>query len=564
MWKDRIYQTLSKDDVEGYYVYDSDTAGGNYSYQYGDKRDHVLTVYYTEQTYTVEASIVAENADNEPGGTITPPSKTVNKGGDQTVTWTIDEGYEIVKVEVDGKDVVDLLDKNSYDFTNISANHTVKVTTRPIEYSVVFQRGESGKLEGSDYENSDWFWRLVDTVKSWILGEDKVASMNQYTYKFTIEDLNDGAALSAETVEAKITVDDYATLLGFYRDGDSSAAKYVDLQTAYETMRDEDATTITYVALYDKTPWVGSFRHNVMEDGNPDTAEGNALKDSVKGDGTHTFAWGNETAQYGTMTKNANGTYTYVLDNTKEAVRELNAGDTLTETFTFSYTDKDGDKATGSVTITIYGVDDYTVIYAPGDHGTWDAENYTTPRLFKGDPTPAAPDADAANMHEPGYTFAGWNPTRTDTVTGNVTYTAQWTANDDTKYTVEYYYQQMNGSYSKAGEDEREGTTGDTAKLTAEDQKPGEGLGVTGKNYALASRPGGWQGHRGRRQHGAEVYFKLQFTVTYQPGDHGTFSRTPTAAWILARRRLALPAAPTAAQSRLQLRRLEPGRLPRP
>lgn len=157
--EDRIYQTLSKDSVEGYYVYDSDTADGNYSYQYGDKRDHVLTVYYTEQTYTVEASIVAENADNEPGGTITPTRETVNKGGDQTVTWTIDEGYEIVKVEVDGKENNDLLDKNSYTFTDISANHTVKVTTRPIEYSVVFQRGESGKLEGSDYANSDWFWK---------------------------------------------------------------------------------------------------------------------------------------------------------------------------------------------------------------------------------------------------------------------------------------------------------------------------------------------------------------------------------------------------------------------
>ncbi|MEI3348501.1 MAG: InlB B-repeat-containing protein [Dysosmobacter sp.] len=200
--KDLVYQTLSKDDVEGYYVYDSDTADGNYSYQYGDERNHVLTVYYTEQTYTVEASIVAENADNEPGGTITPTRETVNKGGDQAVTWTIDEGYEIVKVEVDGSVVS--LDKNSYDFTNISANHTVKVTTRPIEYSVVFQRGESGKLEGSDYENSDWFWRLVDTVKSWILGEDQVASMNQYTYKFTIEDLNDGAALSAADIEARI------------------------------------------------------------------------------------------------------------------------------------------------------------------------------------------------------------------------------------------------------------------------------------------------------------------------------------------------------------------------
>lgn len=31
--KDLVYQTLSKGGVEGYYVYDSDTADGNYSYQ---------------------------------------------------------------------------------------------------------------------------------------------------------------------------------------------------------------------------------------------------------------------------------------------------------------------------------------------------------------------------------------------------------------------------------------------------------------------------------------------------------------------------------------------------
>ena len=521
--KDLVYQTLSKDGVEGYYVYDSDTAGGNYSYQYGDERNHVLTVYYTEQTYTVEASIVAENADND-GGTITPTRETVNKGDDQTVTWTIDEGYEIVKVEVDGSVVS--LDKNSYDFTNISANHTVKVTTRPIEYSVVFQRGESGKLEGNDYENSDWFWRLVDTVKSWILGEDKVPSMNQYTYKFTIEDLNDGAVLSAADIEAKITVDKHAELLGFYRDGDSSAAKYVDLETAYQTMLAEDATSITYVALYDKAPWVDSFRHNVTEDGKPSTAEGNALTGSVKGDGTNIFAWGNETAQYGAMTKNEDGTYRYVLDNTNEDVRDLNAGETLEETFTFSYTDKDGDKATGRVTITIQGVDDYTVKYAPGDHGTWDAENYTTPRLFKGDATPAAPDADAADMHEPGYTFAGWSPERTDTVTGNVTYTALWTANDDTKYTVKYYYQQLeDGSYPTEADDtaERTGTTGDTAKLTAADQKPVEGLGETGKTYAL-DRVVDNETIKGDGSTVLEVYFKLQFTVKYERGDHGTFS----------------------------------------
>lgn len=104
----------------------------------------MLTVYYTEQTYTVEASIVAENADNEPGGTITPTRETVNKGGDQAVTWTIDEGYEIVKVEVDGSVVS--LDKNSYDFYQHQCEPHGEGDDRPIEYSVVFQRGESGKL----------------------------------------------------------------------------------------------------------------------------------------------------------------------------------------------------------------------------------------------------------------------------------------------------------------------------------------------------------------------------------------------------------------------------------
>ena len=241
---------------------------------------------------------------------------------------------------------------------------------------------------------------------------------------------------------------------------------------------------------------------------------------------SNTFAWGNETALYGAMTKNEDGTYRYVLDNTNEDVRDLNAGDTLTETFTFSYTDKDGDKATGSVTITIHGVDDYTVIYAPGAHGTWDAEDYTTPRLFKDDATPAAPDADAADMHEPGYTLAGWSPERTDTVTGNVTYTALWTANDDTKYTVKYYYQQLeDGSYPTEADDtaERTGTTGDTAKLTAADQKPVEGLGETGKTYAL-DRVVDNETIKGDGSTVLEVYFKLQFTVKYERGDHGTFS----------------------------------------
>ena len=42
--------------------------------------------------------------------------------------------------------------------------------------------------------------------------------------------------------------------------------------------------------------------------------------------------------------------------------------------------------------------------------------------LKNGDPTPAAPDVNAAE----GYYFTGWEPTRAETVTGNATYTAKY------------------------------------------------------------------------------------------------------------------------------------------
>jgi hypothetical protein len=59
--------------------------------------------------------------------------------------------------------------------------------------------------------------------------------------------------------------------------------------------------------------------------------------------------------------------------------------------------------------------------------------------------TPAA-TVDTENEHADGYTFDRWSPSVAEKVTENVEYVAQWTANDDTPYTVEYYYQ-VNGEY---------------------------------------------------------------------------------------------------------------------
>ena len=62
----------------------------------------------------------------------------------------------------------------------------------------------------------------------------------------------------------------------------------------------------------------------------------------------------------------------------------------------------------------------FTVTFAPGSHGTFAA--VTHPDLVAGTTTPAPPVVTG----QTGWVFAGWSPALQDTVTGDVTYVAQW------------------------------------------------------------------------------------------------------------------------------------------
>jgi uncharacterized repeat protein (TIGR02543 family) len=69
--------------------------------------------------------------------------------------------------------------------------------------------------------------------------------------------------------------------------------------------------------------------------------------------------------------------------------------------------------------------DDITIIYAPGAHDTFDKKTYTG--LHLGDPTPAAPEVTG----DEDWVFIGWSPSISPTVTGSVTYVAQWEQKGD-------------------------------------------------------------------------------------------------------------------------------------
>ena len=65
---------------------------------------------------------------------------------------------------------------------------------------------------------------------------------------------------------------------------------------------------------------------------------------------------------YGSLVMNANGTYTYTLDNGNATVESLNASSpTLSETFTYTMTDTAGLTSTATLVVTIHGADDLPV-----------------------------------------------------------------------------------------------------------------------------------------------------------------------------------------------------------
>ncbi len=129
-------------------------------------------------------------------------------------------------------------------------------------------------------------------------------------------------------------------------------------------------------------------------------------------------------------------------------------------------------KADGSLVIRCnYGRVTHNVTFQPGtEDAVTDMPTPQTEAVKHG----AAVTAPVNEPLREGYQFAGWYNGETawnfaDPITGDVVLTAHWTANTNTKYTVEHYLQKVDGSgYDRHSQvDTRyDGTTGQTVDVT--------------------------------------------------------------------------------------------------
>ncbi|MCZ4305055.1 VCBS domain-containing protein, partial [Zoogloeaceae bacterium G21618-S1] len=114
------------------------------------------------------------------------------------------------------------------------------------------------------------------------------------------------------------------------------------------------------IQITDSVPVAVNDTNSIFEDASPNTVSGSVLtNDTVGADANATpITAASPTLAYGTLVLNADGSYTYTLDNTNPTVNALNTGDTLTDSYTYTLTDGDGTSTTATLEITINGSND--------------------------------------------------------------------------------------------------------------------------------------------------------------------------------------------------------------
>ena len=124
-----------------------------------------------------------------------------------------------------------------------------------------------------------------------------------------------------------------------------------------------NTVTITINGLND-APTVDSAATSILEDQDHTTGILPTPQDIDADDSPQYLTQTNSAGQYGYLSLNADGTYTYTLDNSLPIVQRLGSGDFLTETFTYTVDDGHGGTASGNLVITIHGTNDVPTVSA--------------------------------------------------------------------------------------------------------------------------------------------------------------------------------------------------------
>lgn len=279
---------------------------------------------------------------------------------------------------------------------NVPTDHTVPVgsdgkPTNPADYAktndhVVFESGLTGgskpdadatkvvsnftlkALDGLDPTNafSIKYKDISGVEQTFMLGKDAIEALGTTPQTITTQYGELKLNGYSQAPDGTITINyDYLLNTAPTVTGDAINDDFVI------TVKDKDVDTAVgtiSIKIVDDAPVAKSDTAEITEDAADNTVSGNVVTNDALGAdvqanpvtaigfaGTAGTVGSPLAGAYGKLTLNADGSYTYELDNSNPAVNALKDGDTLSEEFTYTITDADGDTSSTTLTITIKG-----------------------------------------------------------------------------------------------------------------------------------------------------------------------------------------------------------------
>ncbi|WP_333913560.1 VCBS domain-containing protein [Vibrio coralliirubri] len=273
----------------------------------GEKKVFEFDVVSMDKTGTATIKVVIKGTNDE-------PELTVEK-----TTSSITEDASVI-----------LTDSGSLSFSDIDAKdaHTIE---KEYNDDIVWSGGTltgAQKLvitNGFSIDSDSWDYSVANTEVDFLKEGDKIT----FSYEVTVDDGKGGT--DTETVTITITGTNDGPVAGndFAALNEDATLKVDALNGVLSNDRDVDGGTLTVTEIRTGT-------------------EGNV-------DGTNNGSVGSDLdGTYGTLTLNADGSYTYVANNADS----LKLGEVVTDTFTYTVDDGQGGTDTATLTITVTGTND--------------------------------------------------------------------------------------------------------------------------------------------------------------------------------------------------------------
>ena len=353
--------------ADGVYTVDasvSDAAGNSSTAQDKGEIDAtapVITVDAPDGVSTDNTPLIKGHVEGVPAGSTVTLVVTDAQGASQTVTTQTDEvgdyQVDVPKELADGKYTVEASVRDKVGNIGHSSDSGVIDTVAP----VVECKTETVEEASSATVNGQ-----IKVTETGGLSSIEVNGREVITATET-------NPVVITTANGTLTVTGYDAVSGtiMYRYNENGQAKD-HTGKADNMIRDSFTVSVTDLAghtaqnlltvrVTDTAPVAANDANTIME--GDASVTGNVLtNDTIGVDAPTLVTQTVQDGQFGQLKLNADGTYTYTLDNSNPAVKALSENETVQDTFTYTITDADGDTSTAQLAITVEGAPQSQII----------------------------------------------------------------------------------------------------------------------------------------------------------------------------------------------------------